>query len=223
MGRSETDKLSAAQIMYPAMQVADIFHVMKAKVTQLGMDQRKVNMLARQVGEELGYWKPVVVSSHMLMGLGKPTSDIEDPTDKAIAMKMSKSVPDSAIFMTDTREDIERKIRKAYCPEGEVDENPILEYCKYIIFEAHHLKGHEYFLKDGFVVNRPEKFGGDVVYDSYEELEKAYASKELFPLDLKYAVVEYIDHLVEPVRSHFANDEKAKALLEEVQSFQVTR
>ena len=53
------------------MQVADIF-MLGAKITQLGMDQRKVNMLAREVGPMLGYWKPVVVSHHMLMGLSKP-------------------------------------------------------------------------------------------------------------------------------------------------------
>lgn len=33
---------------------------------------------------------------------------------------MSKSDPDSAIFMEDTREDIARKINKAYCPPREV-------------------------------------------------------------------------------------------------------
>ena len=71
MGRSESEKLSAAQIFYPCMQCADIFHL-KADITQLGMDQRKVNMLAREVGPKLGFWKPVVVSHHMLMGLSKP-------------------------------------------------------------------------------------------------------------------------------------------------------
>ena len=59
MGRSESDDLTAAQILYPCMQVADIFGVMKCQVTQLGLDQRKVNMLAREIGPELGYWKPV--------------------------------------------------------------------------------------------------------------------------------------------------------------------
>jgi tyrosyl-tRNA synthetase len=54
MGRSEADDLSAAQILYPLMQAADIF-MLNARVTQLGMDQRKVNMLARQVAEKVGY------------------------------------------------------------------------------------------------------------------------------------------------------------------------
>jgi len=223
MGRSETDNLSAANIIYPCMQATDIFKVMKCQVTQLGLDQRKVNMLARQVGPELGFWKPVIVSHGMLQGLGKPVKDEQDTAKKAIAMKMSKSKPDTAIFMTDTREEIARKIKKAYCPEGEVEDNPILDYCRQIIFEAHHLVGHKDLLKDGFAVKRDEKFGGDVTYQTYEELKQDFAKKELFPLDLKNAVVKYIDALVAPVRTHFEKDEKAKKLLKEVQSFQVTR
>lgn len=223
MGRGEDEALAAAQIIYPCMQTADIFHVMKAKVVQLGMDQRKVNMLAREVGPDLGFWKPVVVSHHMLQGLGKPAPEDADAVTRAISMKMSKSKPDTAIFMTDTPEDVSRKIRKAYCPEGEVTDNPILEYCKYVIFEAYHLKGREELLKDGFVVRRPEKFGGDVSYQTYAELEAAFKAKELFPLDLKNAVVEYINLLLEPVRKHFAEDKKASELLKQVQSFQITR
>lgn len=223
MGRSESDDLTAAQILYPCMQIADIFGVMKCQVTQLGLDQRKVNMLAREVGPEIGFWKPVVVSHGLLKGLGKPTENNGDAQTRAIAMKMSKSIPDSAIFMTDTREDIERKIRKAYCPEGIAEDNPVLDYCKQIIFEAHHLVGQESLLEGGFKIERDEKFGGDVSYQTYAELEADYVAKNLFPLDLKNAVVGYLDRLIQPVRDHFETDVKAKALLEEVQSYQVTR
>src|SRR3989304_2912579 len=117
------------------IRTADIF-LLGAKITQLGMDQRKLNMLAREVGQRLGFWKPVVVSHHMLMGLGKPASSTADALQKTIEIKMSKSLPDTAIFMTDTKEDIRRKINKAYCLEGDIKENPILEYYRYIIFES---------------------------------------------------------------------------------------
>ena len=126
MGREESiEKLTAAQIMYPCMQIADIF-MLGAKITQLGMDQRKVNMLAREIGMQLsppaGGWKPVVVSHHMLMGLGEPPKEGLEATERGIALKMSKSKPDTAIFMLDTKEDVERKIRKAYCPEKKIVE-----------------------------------------------------------------------------------------------------
>lgn len=214
MGREASDTLSTSQIMYPLMQCADIF-MLNAKATQLGMDQRKVNMLAREIGEELGYWKPVVISHHMLLGLLPPTEKTteESATDRTIRLKMSKSNPDSAIFMTDTADLVKDKIRKAWCPEGVTSENPILEYSKYLVF------GKE----TSMLIKRPEKFGGDVEYKSFEELEKDYAEKKLFPLDLKNSLTEYIVKYLAPITQHFENDSNAKKLKEEVEKFTITR
>merc|ERR1719158_107901 len=104
MGRRKEDSLTAAQIMYPIMQSADIFFL-KADICQLGVDQRKVNMLARDYCDAAKRKrKPVILSHHMLYGL------------KAGQSKMSKSDADSAIFMEDTPEDVARKINNAYCP-----------------------------------------------------------------------------------------------------------
>ena len=188
MGRKESDSLQASQILYPCMQAADIFH-MQADITQLGMDQRKVNMLAREIGPKLGYYKPVVISHHMLMGLGKPPSE-SSGTDRILELKMSKSKPDTAIFMTDKEEDVTRKINKAYCPEGIMEENPILEYCKYILFEKNKT------LK----IERDKKFGGDISFNSYEELETAFSKKEIHPMDLKNSVSIYLNKLLDPIR-----------------------
>ncbi len=210
MGRSESEALSASQIIYPCMQAADIFHL-KCDITQLGMDQRKVNMLAREVGPKLGFWKPVVVSHHMLMGLQKPKAE-GTGVERSIAMKMSKSNPDSAIFMTDAEEEVKRKINKAYCPEKQAEENPVLEYCKYIVFEK--------FPK--MKIERPAKFGGNVEYCNYLDLEKDFVAGKLHPMDLKNATAGYINKLLEPVRKHFAKG-KPKQLLEKVQEMKVTR
>jgi len=199
------------------MQIADIFRL-GAKITQLGMDQRKINMLAREIGGQLGYWKPVVVSHHMLMGLGKPPTLEADTASRTIALKMSKSKPDSAIFMTDTLEDIQRKITKAYCLEGDIKENPVLEYCKYIIFESLDRLGTSHF-----IIERPEKWGGNLRLKSYIELEKIFAEKKVHPQDLKNSVIKYLDQLLQPVRKHFEEDQIAKDLLKKVQSYQVSR
>jgi len=218
MGREESlEKLTGAHIIYSCMQVADIF-MLGAKITQLGMDQRKVNMLAREVGLQLGFWKPVVVSHHMLRGLAKPVSNEQDALQRTIELKMSKSKPDTAIFMTDTTEDVKRKINKAYCLEGDIKENPVLEYCKYIIFESFERLGIT-----EFVVERPEKWGGTLRFTTYVELEKAFAEKQLHPMDLKNTVVILIDKLLQPVREHFEKNEEAKKLLETVKSYQITR
>lgn len=226
MGREESmEKLTGAHIIYSCMQVADIF-MLGAKITQLGMDQRKVNMLAREVGPQLGYWKPVVVSHHMLRGLGKPPSEetAEDAVSRTIALKMSKSNPDTAIFMTDSIEDIKRKIGKAWAPEGEVKENPVLEYCKYIIFPSliNGVSGTKE-TPDTLRIERPEKFGGNLDIANYVELEKRYADKSLHPMDLKTAVIRELDALLAPVRKHFETNTEAAELLKKVQSYRVTR
>ncbi len=210
MGRKESEALSASQIFYPCMQAADIFHL-ECDITQLGMDQRKVNMLAREVGPKAGFWKPVVVSHHMIMGLQMPKSSAQGK-EREIELKMSKSIPDSAIFMTDSEKEIKRKISKAYCPEKQVEENPVLEYAKYMVFERF----------EKMKVERPQRFGGNVEYNSYDELQKAFALGELHPADLKNATASYINELVEPVRKHFSKG-KAKQLLEQVKGFEVTR
>ncbi len=211
MGREESTSNPAAQIMYPLMQAADIHHL-GADIAQLGMDQRKVNMLARDIFPRLGFSIPVVVSHHMLMGLTEPKID-KSGVEGAIAKKMSKSNPNSAIFMTDTKEEIEKKFKKAYCPEGQAEDNPVLEYFKYIIFQR---------IKK-ITIERPEKFGGNLEFDSYENLEKTFVEKGFHPLDLKLTCAKYINEFLEPVREHFEKDKKAKALLEKVEGFQVTR
>ncbi|MBT5740168.1 tyrosine--tRNA ligase [Candidatus Woesearchaeota archaeon] len=211
MGRSDKDTLYASQIFYPCMQAADIFYL-NADICQLGMDQRKVNVLARELGPKLGFWKPIAVHHHMLMGLGEPPKG-DATVERAIAMKMSKSNPNSAIFMTDSNEDVVRKLRKAYCPEKQANDNPILEYCKYIVFEK----------VDTFVIERPEKFGGDVTFNSYSDLENSFVKGEVHPADLKTATAKYINELLEPVREYFKKNSKARKLKEQVESFKVTR
>lgn len=212
MGRTEKDALQASQILYPCMQAADIFYL-KADIAQLGMDQRKVNVLAREIAAAMRFEKPVIISHHMLMGLAQPPKKGLSTTDRAIELKMSKSKPDTAIFMTDSLEEVEDKIKKAYCPEGKKDDNPILEYFKHIIFE-----------KEGAVkIERPEKFGGNLSFDSYEGLEKLFVGKELHPMDLKSAAAKYINKMLEPVREHFKRDKKAHELMEVVKTFDVTR
>jgi tyrosyl-tRNA synthetase len=212
MGRNEKDILQASHIIYPCMQAADIFHL-KADVCQLGMDQRKVNVLARELGEKIGYWKPIIVSHHMLMGLQQPATAESDVKERTIAMKMSKSIPDSAIFMTDSEDDIARKMNKAYCPEKQSNENPVLEYYKYIIFEKF----------DKIEIKRPEKFGGNIEITSYKVLEELFCEGKIHPLDLKKTAAFYINELIKPVRLHFEKDATAKRLKEQVDGFQITR
>nr|GEZ70784.1 tyrosine--tRNA ligase 1, cytoplasmic-like [Tanacetum cinerariifolium] len=104
----EKDDLTAAQIFYPLMQFADVFFL-KADICQLGMDQRKVNVLAKEYCDVIKRKNKPIILSHQ---------------------KMSKFDSSSVVFM----EDKESKIKKAYCPPRIVEGNPCLEYIKYIVF-----------------------------------------------------------------------------------------
>jgi tyrosyl-tRNA synthetase len=214
MGRKESEVMQASQILYPCMQCADIFHL-EADITQLGMDQRKVNVLAREIGPKLGFWKPVIVSHHMLMGLLPPKSSAEElsATEKAIELKMSKSIPDSSIFMTDSAADVKRKIEKAYCPAKRVYENPLAEYMRYIIFEKFPTVRME----------RPAKFGGDLELEGYREFARLYEDGKIHPADVKETVGRYLNEILDPVRKHFQTNSRARELDEYVRKQDITR
>ncbi len=192
------------------MQAADIFFL-PADICQLGMDQRKVNMLAREVAKKINRPKPIAVNHHMLMGLNKnPDSELTG-IDRTIEIKMSKSDPDTAIFMLDSPNDVKRKINKAYCPPNNVNENPVLEYCKFIIFE----------MIDVFKIERLEKYGGNIEYERFEDMEKDYKEGKLNPADLKPAVIKYLNELSDPIRKHFQKDANAKKMYEFVKKEQI--
>ncbi|EOA27291.1 hypothetical protein CARUB_v10023408mg [Capsella rubella] len=201
MGRSETDELSAAQILYPCMQCADIFFL-EADICQLGMDQRKVNVLAREYCDDIKRKnKPIILSHHMLPGLQQGQE------------KMSKSDPLSAIFMEDEEAEVNVKIKKAYCPPKIVQGNPCLEYIKYIILP--------WF--DEFTVERNEEYGGNKTYKTFEDIATEYESGELHPGDLKKGLMNALNKILQPVRDHFKTDARAKNLLKQIKAYRVTR
>lgn len=216
MGRKRGELQETAQLFYPAMQVSDIFQL-KCDICQLGLDQRRANILAREVGPRIGLWKPVCVHHHMLMGLEGPQKpggfETEKDLDVAISSKMSKSKPETCIYVHDSKEEIQQKLRSAFCPPKVIENNPILDYLKYIIFRKF----------DSLEINRPSKYGGPIEVQSYDELERMYGEGQIHPLDLKNTVAEKLDDLIKPVREHFVKNNRAKELYEIVKQQNVTR
>lgn len=199
MGRSSTDNITSAQILYPAMQVADILFL-NVDVCQLGNDQRKVNILAREYYDKIQKVdKPVILSHSMVPGL------------KEGQEKMSKSDPESSIYMDDIPSVVKTKIKKAYCPPKQIDNNPCIAYVKMLILP--------WFGK--FHVPRKESHGGDVEYDSFQKLSTDYCEDLLHPGDLKNALIIAINHILEPVHHHFETDKNAKLLLSKIKTFTV--
>jgi len=206
MGREE-NKLTAAQILYPVMQCTDIFFL-RADICQLGVDQRKVNMRAREYCQlSRRRHKPIILSHHMLYGL------------VAGQAKMSKSNPDSAIFMEDTESEVRRKIKIAYCPRSAADKtveddnsmtlvtddlkNPCLDYVRYIVLAP-----------PGATFT-----AGGKTYSDPDEVKKDFIEGRLSEADLKDSLSTAVNALIEPVRQHFQNDPTAKDLLAKVRAF----
>jgi tyrosyl-tRNA synthetase len=188
MGRSEDDKkIDVAKLLYPAMQAVDI-HSLDVDIAHAGMDQRKIHMLVREIFPKMNWKVPVAVHHKLLPGLSKPS----DPNDSQTLGKMSKSDPNSGIFIHNTDEEIRTKIKKAWCEEANIQNNPLLDISKNVIL-------HEF---DEMKVERPEKFGGNVNYSDYNQLESDFAAKKLHPTDLKQTVGNYLVKVVAPIRDN---------------------
>jgi len=163
-----------SQMIYPLMQALDIAHL-GVDLAVGGMDQRKIHMLARENLPKLGYKAPICLHTPIIVGLD--------------GQKMSSS-KGNYISVRDPEDVVERKILKAYCPKGQLDENPIIQIVRYYIMPRF----------GSILIEREERYGGDVEYDSFEKLAEDYKSGKLHPLDLKKAVAKYLNKILEAVR-----------------------
>jgi len=212
MDEGETD---FSKLIYPLMQVTDIFYL-DLDIALGGMDQRKAHMLTRDIAEKLGRRKPVAIHTPIITGLQGPGGRMGSGEYDEVAsdVKMSKSKPETAIFVHDSPESVEAKILKAYCPPRTIEFNPVIELNKYLLFQ-----------QDGFnlVVERPEKYGGTIVIERYEDLERMYLNGEIHPLDLKKATAKALNKLLEPIRARIESDPAARSILEELSKARITR
>ena len=184
--QSANPKLSG--LIYPIMQALDEEYL-KVDIQYGGIDQRKILMFAREYLPKVGYERRIEVMTPMIPGLTE-------------GGKMSASVKASKIDLIDNEKIIKEKLNSAFCPEGVVEENGVLAFCKYVLMTIKQDKGEE------FVIKRPEKWGGDLIYKNYDELEKDFAAKQLHPMDLKQAVAEEINKLLEPIRKKVKGKEE---------------
>ncbi|MEM0200838.1 MAG: tyrosine--tRNA ligase [Candidatus Micrarchaeaceae archaeon] len=204
-GRSEKDTLYVSQYIYPIMQVADI-RAFGADVAHAGMDQRKVHMLAREVFKDLNDKKPLaLMHTHLIQSLLEPPK-VQESADKeeiVTAMKMSKSKPGSSIPILSDEKEVRKIISGGWCPEGIINENPILGLCKYIIMPT----------LGKLKIERPEKYGGNLEFESYSLLEKEFENKKIHPADLKNAVSNSLIKIMEPITKAFSDKKDEIQLL----------
>jgi len=175
----DIENAKISQVIYPLMQIVDIKHL-NIDLAQAGIEQRKIHALGIELFDLINYKSPVFVHTPLISSLKG-------------SGKMSSSDPDSLISIIDSDEDIKSKIKKAHCPEGIIKDNPILQIAQLIIFPRF----------EKFEIKRSEKFGGNLTFTDYNDLEKSFSEREVHPLDLKNAISEYLIRIINPIRKQF--------------------
>jgi tyrosyl-tRNA synthetase len=164
-------------LIYPIMQALDEQYL-GVDAQFGGLDQRKIFMFARENLPKIGYNRRIEVMNPIIQGL--------------IGKKMSSSDPKSKIDLTDEEKIIKEKVNSAYCVEGNPDSG-IMEFLKYVIMILKEDK------KEKFLIERPAKYGKNISYSNYEEIEKAFIKKEIHPMDLKNAIAKEIIKLLDKI------------------------
>ncbi|MGC8662766.1 MAG: tyrosine--tRNA ligase [Candidatus Micrarchaeia archaeon] len=225
MGRKEGDEVNLSQFMYVPMQAADIYSI-GVNIAHGGMDQRKVHVIALEASNSFAY-KPVALHQHLLMGIhiteqqrnsilsSRKANNRAMLEDQLIDIKMSKSKPDSAIFIHDTEEDIRKKINDAFCPLKETEVNPIIDLMRYVIVPYLDRKNERLE-----IVNNKTK--QSMAFLDIASLESAYRDGKIHPADLKATVAENLIKILEPARKFFL-DGNGKKYMEEMKEIKITR
>jgi tyrosyl-tRNA synthetase len=164
-----------SQMIYPLMQTMDIASL-DVDVAMGGIDQRKIHMIAREQLPTMGFRSPVCLHTPILLGL--------DGT------KMSSSKGNN-ISVDEPAESVTKKIEKAFCPIGVAENNPVLDLFRYHIFMRY----------PSITIERPEKHGGNMEFDSFEALKNDFAARKVHPMDLKKAAAKYMNLILEPIRT----------------------
>lgn len=174
----DIENAKISQIIYPLMQIEDV-KKLGVNFVVGGSDQRKIYMLGLDAGKKIDLQKAVYLYTPII------------PSLRGAEGKMSSSVKESFISIRDKKESIKKKINSAYCEFGNIKNNPILSIAKLILFPK--------FGK--LKIKRDKKYGGDIEFENYEELERAFESgKVIHALDLKNSVADYLEEIIKPIR-----------------------
>uniref|UniRef100_A0A671M6A2 Tyrosine--tRNA ligase n=3 Tax=Sinocyclocheilus anshuiensis TaxID=1608454 RepID=A0A671M6A2_9TELE len=165
-------------LLYPGLQALDEEYL-KVDAQFGGVDQRKIFTLAEKYLPSLGYTKRIHMMNPMVPGL--------------TGGKMSSSEEESKIDLLDKNQEVKKKLKKAFCEPGNVENNGVMSFVKHVLFPLH----------SEFIIKRDPKWGGDKVYTDYEEVERDFAAEQIHPGDLKASVELALNKLLDPIRKKF--------------------
>ncbi|MEA3378162.1 MAG: tyrosine--tRNA ligase [Nanoarchaeota archaeon] len=177
----DNPKLSG--FIYPILQALDEVYL-NADIQFGGTDQRKILMFARENLPRIGYAPRIEIMNPLMSGLS--------------GGKMSASDNKSKIDLLDSEEEVNSKVNAAYCIAGDVGDNGILAFIKHVVLP----------FKKEFIIERPLKYGGNLNYNNYLDLETDFVNKKIHPLDLKNAFARELNQFLMPIRKRFKNKRK---------------
>ncbi len=185
----QSDNPLMSGLIYPVLQVLDEVYL-NTDCELGGVDQRKIFMMSRDHLPKLGYKPNIHLMNQMLPSLAGKSDE-----------KMSSSEPNSKIGLLDSPKEIKKKINKAFLEESNVNCG-LFKMLQFIVFPTIELKGLE-----KFVINRDEKWGGILEFNTFEEVTTAYINGSIAPADIKLGVSDFINGLIDPIRQQFESDE----------------
>ncbi len=174
------DSPKMSGVTYPLMQALDEEYL-KVDMQFGGMDQRKIMVFAREHLPKIGYKKRVELINPLIRGL--------------VGEKMSSSIEATKIDLIDSEEIVKKKLNKADCIAGNAD-NGIMALLELFIMVLKEDK------KEKFIIERSEKYDGNLEYSNYKQIERDFTRKRLHPLDLKNAVAKEINLLLKKFRTN---------------------
>jgi len=174
--RQHAENINAGLLNYPILMAADIL-LYKADVVPVGEDQLQHLELTREITRRFNAaFGPTFPEPQARLSTGARIMALNDPEKK-----MSKSIPGSYVALTDSPEEIRRKVRRAVTDTGPTagEMSPGVRNL-FTLLEVFDTQG-----------------------DTYRTLRAAYEDGTLRYVDLKDAVAEHMINHLAPIRERF--------------------
>lgn len=169
-----------SSLIYPLLQAVDIQYV---NVTAaLGtVDQSTLLDFTNTSLVRLGYEPKIHLLCQILPNL--------------LGSSASSTTEDSVIDILDAPGDLKKKLKKAFCEPGNVNDCPLLEVVNRLILP----------LNGQFMVTRKEEFGGDKIYKQFDEVVSDFKDLKLHPGDLKNSIEVTLNNLLGPIQKQVSS------------------
>jgi len=175
-------------LVYPVVRAVDDKHV-KADGQIASVQEKKIIDFTDKLSDKIKHQPGERLFYSTLLGLSANKVQVINEED-------------DFIDVLDGPKQVKKKLGRAFCEPGNDKENGVLPILEKIIFPI--FKTLE--------ISRPEQYGGDVKYSSYEEIRKDFVEQKLHPGDLKKGVETKINELLDNIQKYFQSSEEFQKL-----------